>query len=125
VDEPIRREITVAAAPEVAWDALTDPGDLAAWFGAEAELDLRVGGAVRFRWRNGTERRGLVVDLDPPRRLAFRWRELRSSTSGLTVAQPTSVAFTLTAEGSGTRVAVTEWPGVLAADPPLAMAEHA
>jgi uncharacterized protein YndB with AHSA1/START domain len=125
VDEPIRREIIVDVAPEVVWDALTEPGELAEWFGAEAEIDLRVGGAVRFRWPDGTERRGLVVDLDPPRRLVFRWRELRTSTSGLTIAEPTAVSFTLVAEGRSTVVTVTESPGLLAADPPLAMAENA
>ena len=125
VDEPIRREITVAAAPEVVWDALTDPSELAAWFGADAEVDLRVGGAVRFRWPDGTERRGLVIDLDPPRRLAFRWRELRTSASGLAVADATVVAFTLDVDDDATRVIVTESGGVLAAEPPLAMAEHA
>ena len=78
VDDPITREVTVAAPPDVVWDALTDPAELAAWFGADAEVDLRVGGAIRFRWPDGSERRGLVIDLDPPRRLAFRWRELRT-----------------------------------------------
>lgn len=125
VGEPIRRQVTVAAAREVVWDALTEPGELAAWFGAEAEVDLRVGGAIRFRWPDGTERRGLVVEVDPPRRLAFRWRELRTSESGLSVADATVVAFTLQAEDGGTRVTVTESSGVLAADPPLAMAENA
>jgi uncharacterized protein YndB with AHSA1/START domain len=125
VGEPIRRQVTVAAAREVVWDALTEPGELATWFGAEAEVDLRVGGAIRFRWPDGTERRGLVVEVDPPRRLAFRWRELRTSESGLSVADATVVAFTLQAEDDGTRVTVTESSGVLAADPPLAMAENA
>ena len=125
MDQPITREVTVAAAPDVVWNALTEPGELAAWFGAEAEIDLRVGGAIRFRWSDGTERRGLVVDVDPPRRLAFRWRELRTSASGLAVADATVVAFTLETEDDGTRITVTESSGVLAADPPLAMAENA
>jgi uncharacterized protein YndB with AHSA1/START domain len=125
VDEPIRREVIVDAAPEVVWDALTDPGELAAWFGADAEVDLRLGGAVRFRWSDGSERRGVLVDLDPPRRLAFRWREMPTphSTLGLTTAEPTVVAFSLSPQGRWTRVTVTETPGVLDADPPLAMAE--
>lgn len=121
---PIRREVTVDARPELVWDALTDPVELAAWFGAHAELDLRVGGAIRFRWPDGTERRGLVLDVDPPRRLAFRWRELRTSASGVTVAGATAVTFTLESDGRTTRVTVTETPGILA-DPPLAMAENA
>jgi uncharacterized protein YndB with AHSA1/START domain len=125
VEEPIRREVTVAAPLEVVWGALTEPGELAAWFGAEAEVDLRVGGAIRFRWPDGTERRGLVVDVDPPCRLAFRWRELRTSASGLAIADATVVAFTLEEKERRTRVTVTESSGVLAADPPLAMAENA
>jgi uncharacterized protein YndB with AHSA1/START domain len=125
VEKPIRREVTIAATPDVVWGALTDPGELAAWFGAEAEIDLNVGGAVRFRWPDGTERRGLIVHVDPPHRLAFRWRELRTSASGLAIADPTVVALTLEAEDEGTRVTVTESSGVLNDDPPLAMAEKA
>jgi uncharacterized protein YndB with AHSA1/START domain len=124
VVQPTRREITIDAPPEVVWDALTTTDELEAWFGAEAELDLRVGGAIRFRWPDGTERRGLVVEVDPPHRLAFRWRELRTSPSGLAVADATVVTFTLGAEETGTRVMVTESQGVLTADPPLAMAEN-
>ena len=41
MDDPITREVTVDAPPDVVWDALTDPGELAAWFGADAEVDLR------------------------------------------------------------------------------------
>jgi uncharacterized protein YndB with AHSA1/START domain len=125
VDEPVKREVTVAALPVAVWDALTDPAELAAWFGAEAEVDLRIGGAIRFRWADGSERRGLVVDLDPPHRLAFRWRELHVGGSGLTVADATVVAFTLEADDQGTRVTVTESPGVIGADTQHAMAEQA
>jgi uncharacterized protein YndB with AHSA1/START domain len=125
VTEPTRREVTVDAAPEVVWDALTTSDELEAWFAAEAEMDLRVGGAIRFRWPDGTERRGLVVDVDRPYRLAFRWRELRTSATGLAVTDTTVVTFTVEAEGNGTRVTVTESQGVLAADPPRAMAENA
>jgi uncharacterized protein YndB with AHSA1/START domain len=125
MDDPITRETTVAAAPDVVWDALTDPAELAAWFCADAEVDLRVGGAIRFRWPDGSERRGLVIVLDPPRLLAFRWRELRTGDAGLAIADATVVAFTLEADGPGTRVTVTESQGVLGADGPLAMAEHA
>jgi uncharacterized protein YndB with AHSA1/START domain len=125
VDDPITRDVTVAASPAAVWDALTDPAELAAWFGAEAEVDLRVGGAIRFRWPDGSERRGLVIDLDPPRRLAFRWRELRAGAAGLAAADATVVAFTLVPDGDATRVTVTESPGVLGTDEPLVMAERA
>ena len=125
MDDPITREVTVDAPADAVWDALTDQAELAAWFGADAEVDLRPGGAIRFRWPDGSERRGLVIDLDPPRRLAFRWRELRAGAAGLAAADATVVTFTLDADGRGTRVTVTESPGVLGADEPLAMAENA
>ncbi len=125
MDEPIRREVSLAAPLEAVWDALTQPGELAAWFGAEAEIEPRAGGAVRFRWPDGTERRGLVVEVVRPRRLTFRWREMRTSSSGLAVADPTVVTFTLESRERRTVVTVTESNGVLSVDPPLAMAENA
>ena len=57
-DEPIRREVTIVAAPRDVWDAITGPAELAAWFDAETQIDLRLGGAVRFTWPDGIERRG-------------------------------------------------------------------
>ena len=130
MEDQVTRHVTIDATPDAVWDALTDPRELAAWSGADGAIDLRPGGAVRFRWPDGTERRGLVIEVDPPRRLAFRWRELRTSGAGLSAAAARVVTFTLEPEGSGrqegTRVTVTEWNGLLAADrPPLAMAENA
>ena len=126
MDEPVTRDVLVDASPEEVWNALTDPGELAEWFGAEAEIDLRVGGAVRFRWPDGMERRGVVIEVDPPYRLTFRWRELRTAgASGSAVSDPSVVAFTVEADGRRTRVRVMESPGHLAADPPLAIVENA
>ena len=129
MEDQVTRHVRIDATPETVWDALTDPRELAAWFGADGIIDLRPGGAVRFRWPDGTERRGLVIELDPPRRLVFRWRELRSSGGGQSVAEARVVTFTLEAERSdrreGTRVTVTESDGILAPDAPsLAMAEN-
>ena len=119
MDEPIRREVKIAAVPQDVWDALTDPAELAAWFAVEAQIDLRPGGAVRFAWPDGTERRGLIVELEAPRRLVWRWRELRSTDEGFASSDATVVEFAVEADGSGSRVTVTESPGVLTADPPV------
>jgi len=127
VEEPITREVTgavtrevrIAASPERVWAALADPAELAAWFGAHVEIDLRPGGPVRFRWPDGSERRGLIVTLDPPRRLAFRWRETAGREP--TGAEPTVVAFELESYGGATRVVVTESPGIADARPDQAL----
>lgn len=128
MESRVTRRVKIDAAPEAVWGALIDPRELAAWFGAEGAIDARLGGAVYFRWSDGTERRGLVIEFDPPRSLAFRWRELGTSSGGLTPREARVVAFTLEPEGSGrrrgTRVTVTESNGILSDDPPLAMAER-
>jgi len=113
----VTREVTIAAPAASVWRALTDPAELSAWFGADVEIEVRRGGAVRARWRDGTERRGLVVDLDPPRRLAFRWRTLRTGAGASGAVDASVVTFVLHADGDATRVAVTERPGVLADEP--------
>ena len=125
MEDQVTRQVEIDAPAEAVWDALIDPLALAAWFGADAEIDFRPGGAVRFRWPDGTERRGLVTELDPPRRLAFRWRGLRTFEAGLSAADATVVTFTLEPQRDGTRVTVTESNGILAPDAPtLAMSEN-
>ncbi len=106
---PIRRAVTIDADARTVWIALTDEGALADWFGATVEIERRRGGAVRFTWPDGRERRGVIVTLDPPRKLAFRWRAV----AGDPTIDASVVAFSLEADGQGTRVTVTESQGVL------------
>ncbi len=108
MEGPIHRSVTISADTPTVWAALTDEGTLARWFGATAEIDLRPGGAIRFRWPDGRERRGVIVGLEVPRRLAFRWRGLDAGTTDVSV-----VAFELVGTGKATRVTVTETPGEL------------
>jgi uncharacterized protein YndB with AHSA1/START domain len=69
----IRRQIVMPVSPERLWEALTEPGQLAKWFGADVEWDLREGGPARFRRDDGTERAGRVEAVRPGRHLRFRW----------------------------------------------------
>jgi uncharacterized protein YndB with AHSA1/START domain len=112
--EAVKRELTISGAPGEVWEALTDPVQLAAWFGAEVELEPRPGGPVRFRWAGGTERRGLVEEVDPPHRLVFRWREVGRADAGFVTGPATTVAFTLEPHEEGTRLVLTESPGLFA-----------
>ena len=67
--------------PAAVFAAWTDPAKLARWispFGrAEAEVDLRVGGAFRIVMLGPDreiEHTGEYREVDPPRRLVFTWR---------------------------------------------------
>ena len=109
MDEPVRRAVKIDADAHMVWAALTDEGALADWFGAAAEIDLRRGGAIRFTWSDGRERRGVIVTMDPPRKLAFRWRAVAGGSS----SDASVVTFALEPHGDGTCVQVIESPGIL------------
>jgi uncharacterized protein YndB with AHSA1/START domain len=101
----VTRETSVSADSDTVWAALTDPAQIARWFGDSAEVDLRVGGAVRFGWPAGEISRGVVIALEPGSRWVFRWDVFGSiDDPGLF----TVVELTLRPEGSRTVVRVTE-----------------
>jgi uncharacterized protein YndB with AHSA1/START domain len=117
VEQAISRTIELPRPPPAVWSAITSSRELAAWFGAHAEVDLRDGGAVRFRWIDGSERRGIVEVVDAPRRFAFRWREVIRVGSAFRVGEVSRVEFRLKPSASGgTLLTVTEAPGVTPAD---------
>jgi uncharacterized protein YndB with AHSA1/START domain len=55
------------------WHAVTEPGALADWLGADVELDVRVAGTGRVVDDDGTVRAVLVTDVEPCHRLAWHW----------------------------------------------------
>ncbi|HLZ82403.1 MAG TPA: SRPBCC domain-containing protein [Caulobacteraceae bacterium] len=74
----------IAARPSIVFDALTTVDGVAAWWGPDdlplvrAEIDARVGGAfrVRFRTLDGQEHEafGEYLEVVRPERLAMSWR---------------------------------------------------
>jgi uncharacterized protein YndB with AHSA1/START domain len=100
-DQVVTRSVLIPAGPDDVWDALVDPSRLEEWFADEVEADELVpDGEVVFRWEDGSERVGVVEEVDAPRRLVFRWAE-----GG---GQESEVAFELAEEEAGTRVTVVE-----------------
>jgi uncharacterized protein YndB with AHSA1/START domain len=58
---------------EKVWAAVTTPERLADWL-AEAEIEMKVGGRIRFNWNSGAHQmEGRVVALDPPHTFAWTW----------------------------------------------------
>lgn len=121
-DDAIVLEIEIAAPPTRVFEALTNPSQLSTWWSLDQEpvswhLDLKVGG----RWRAiGHDAScgewvlsGEILELDPPRVLAYTWSE-RSSAKTLL---GTIVRYQLSPAGSGTRLRLThsQFQGALAA----------
>jgi uncharacterized protein YndB with AHSA1/START domain len=106
VPDSIERELILPVPPSRVWAALTQPDLLSAWFGTEATIDLRPGGAVIFTWDGSTgpggTNRGVIETVDPPNRLAFRWQ------SSPDTVQMTRVEFTLEPHPEGTHLRMVE-----------------
>ena len=105
----LRLERVYAAAREEVWRAWTDPQALRIWFGpgrpnsvTVAETDVRVGGRMRigFDMPDGQhhEVRGVYLEVDAPRRLAFTWAWVT------TLERESRVSIDFLDEGGATRM---------------------
>jgi uncharacterized protein YndB with AHSA1/START domain len=104
----IDRQILLPASPERVWSALTEGKQLSSWFGAEVELEPRRGGSAIFRWPEGRCREATVEEMDPPRRLSFRWAPFERTGTGPRMVPVTRVEFTLVPAPEGTLLSVSE-----------------
>ena len=71
----LRFERRLAHPVEKVWRAITEPDHLAHWFPATTQIDLRLGGTIRFVFPGGEieASEGVITELDPPRVFAFTW----------------------------------------------------
>lgn len=101
----IERTVELAHPPASVWAALTTAEGLGAWFGNEATIDLRPGGAAQLRWTDGYSVDLRVERVDEPAVFGFTWEVY-----GVPEEDPrhTYVEFTLEPAGGGTRLTVTE-----------------
>ncbi|WP_432941221.1 SRPBCC domain-containing protein [Kribbella sp. CA-253562] len=103
IPDRIERVLDLAHPPAKVWAAITTAEGLGTWFGKQASIDLRPGGAGRLTWPdNSIELR--VERVDEPRVFAFTW-----PVDGRPGDQRrTYVEFTLEPAGDGTRLTVVE-----------------
>ena len=95
VEKVLELDVTV----ENVWSAITDPAELALWFGDEAELDLRPGGDAAMTWEDHGRYAMRVEDVDPPRRLVWSW--VHEPGVAFEDAPATRVEWTLTPRDDG------------------------
>ena len=101
----IERVVEVAHPPARVWAALTTAEGLGSWFGEQATIDLRPGGAARMTWTSGYAAEMRIERVEEPRVFGYTWR-----INGLPDDDPrrTYVEFTLEPVGAGTRLTVVE-----------------
>lgn len=92
----LRFERRLAHPVEKVWRAVTDPAEMAHWFPAIVEMDLRQDGRIQFRYSadDAEPDVGTITELDPPRVFAFTWN-----------GDP--LRMELTPDGTGTRLVFT------------------
>ena len=69
----LERTVEIGAPVEVVFGYFTDSALWAAWWGAGSAIEARPGGRMTIRHSNGVEVVGEVVEVDPPRRIAFTY----------------------------------------------------
>jgi uncharacterized protein YndB with AHSA1/START domain len=91
----------LADPPEIVWSAITDRDELRSWFPCDVEVlggKWKVGAVIVFRFPPAVidmTLDGRVLVVDPPKLLSYTWGE-------------ESLRFELSAEGSGTRLVLTD-----------------
>ena len=79
ISTPIVHKVLVRAPREKVYDALTSSDGLDKWFTSGAEIDLRAGGCITFRWidwgpdKVSEEATGRIVEVRRPERFVFKW----------------------------------------------------
>lgn len=101
----IERTVEIAAPQTKVWSALTTAEGLAAWFGDEASIELRPGGAMVLTWTGSHAATMRVEHVEEPSLFAFTWAAFDTPDDD---PRRTFVEFTLEPTGTGTRLRVVE-----------------
>lgn len=94
----------IAAPVDLVWSLISTPEGLTEWMAAEAEVDLRVGGSIRWVHDNGWVVAGTIREVAPMRRLSYTYGW---EAGGFPVPLESSVVtIELSARGDATRLSV-------------------
>jgi len=103
----IDKKLELEQPPETVWSALTDPAQVASWFGETAEFKAESGGEGYFGWQSHGRFALRIEEFDPPNRLTWRWG--REANNSLEETHSTVVEWTLLPrEDGGTTLLLKE-----------------
>jgi len=101
----IERTVRLGRPPREVWPALTTAEGLSAWFGEQATIDLRPGGAASMTFTGGVTVEIRVERVEEPKVFACTWRLPDMPDDD---PRRTYVEFRLEPDGGGTVLGVTE-----------------
>ena len=103
----IEKKLELDQSPDTVWRALTDPTEVAGWFGETAEFKAELGGEGYFGWESHGRFAMRIEEFDPPTRLVWRWG--REPDKSLDETHSTLVEWTLLPrEDGGTTLLLKE-----------------
>lgn len=103
----IDKKLELNQRPETVWNSLTDPSQVASWFGETAEFDAKSGGEGYFGWQSHGQFAMRIEEFNPPHRLTWRWA--READKSLDETHSTLVEWTLLPrEDGGTTLLLKE-----------------
>lgn len=103
------REMAIAAPVETVWAVLTEEKYLNEWFGeADTEMDMRPGGKMVFRFKNGGVFSATIENIEKPGYFAYRVLTIPTDAAP-DDTNSRLIEFTLTDDGNGgTRLGLAE-----------------
>ncbi|WP_320671949.1 SRPBCC domain-containing protein [Patulibacter defluvii] len=107
----IERELRIAASPEVVFAVISQPEHIRGWWGAETTITPEPGSTGALAWTDAASGEVstvpiTVVEVDPPRRFAFRWTQAAGEAAS--AANSLLVTFDLEPVDGGTRLRFAE-----------------
>ena len=100
----LEHSLHIDAPPETVWALWTDPTQLCAWWGVEADADPTPGGIFRVVMESGPVMRGEYVELEPPNRLLFTFGWEGGAPGGPLPPGSSRVEVTLEEAAGGTQL---------------------
>lgn len=124
----VRRTIHIDAPIEKVWSTITQPDQIARWFGRPVLDGAGLGATGTIAWPERHDIPLRVEAFDPPRLVTYRWNNddaLGSAPDALDESTSTVFTFTLEPNDGGTRLTVVETGFDRTTDAASNMASHA
>lgn len=122
----VRRTISIAAAPDKVWAAISEPEHLSRWFPEAAAFDTVAAGSLgTFTWADHGTFPVQVEEVDAPHSISYRWGGPKDDPAlPLDPNHSTVFRFTLEAIEGGTQLTVVESGFNFGDDPAANMEDH-